>query len=107
MTTIELQDSDRGFDIIADSESVGYITFDERGGEGYIQRVFIEPDQRRNGYAKAAVGHLVNQFGGRLTSGPTASRAMEAILRTHGFEFHQGKNRPQGCEADLWIHDHE
>lgn len=103
MSPVDLRDSDRGFDIIVDGDRVGYITFQNRGDSGYIQRVFIEGDQRGNGYAKAAVGRLVDRFDGRLTSGPTASQAMEAILRAHGFEFCRGEDRPEGCEADLWV----
>lgn len=103
MSRVELRESNCGFDIIAGGEEVGSITFDQRGDGGYIRGVYVEPDHRENGYAKAAVGRLVERFEGKFRSGRTASRAMEAILRAHGFEFRRGEDRPEGCEADLWV----
>lgn len=105
MRSVGLQESDRGFDIIAGGESVGSITFDTRDDGGYIQRVYVDPAYRENGYAKAAVGRLAERFDGKLTSAPTASRAMEAILRRHGFEFRRGEDRPERCEADIWVRE--
>lgn len=106
MTTVELRhQSGKTFNIIADGDAVGYVHFQERGDGGYIERVFVEDKHRGNKYGRAAVGELLKRYEGELTSGDTASPYMEAILREHEFEFRPGEERPEGCEADLWIKD--
>lgn len=79
---VELKEDSGGFIVLQDGEQIGIIEYNN----STLQDIYIDEDQRGNGYGKKAVSTLIDMTTGDINTTTVVNPVMEHILRDLGFE---------------------